>query len=151
VYGLAVTLVPAGRDCPARLASPSVASPAATTIPVSETIPPALRMNTAFQDFEDCGAAGGAPELYKNAPTRERDSREAKFSAGLEWHVLFFELFAPFMALLSIVVAVRLYAMERHARQDPDEHPRQTPQRVPNADVLGRQAPERVRRPSMLP
>ena len=65
--------------------------------------------------------------------------------------MLFFELFAPFMAILSIVVAVRLYAMERHARQDPDEQPRPTPQHSPNAHVLERQAPERVRRPSMLP
>jgi len=65
--------------------------------------------------------------------------------------VLFFELFAPFMALLSIVVAVRLYAMERHARHDPDEQPRPTAPSLRNPDVVGRQAPERVRRPSMLP
>jgi hypothetical protein len=65
--------------------------------------------------------------------------------------VLFFELFAPFMAILSIVVAVRLYAMERHARQDPDEQSRPTAQSLRNTDVVGREVPERVRRPSMLP
>jgi hypothetical protein len=63
--------------------------------------------------------------------------------------VLFFELFAPFMAILSVIVAVRLYVMEKHARQDPGEQPRQTAARRPQA--TDREVPERVRRPSMSP
>jgi hypothetical protein len=63
--------------------------------------------------------------------------------------VLFFELFAPFMAVLSVIVAVRLYLKERQARHDPAERLHAAPvKREPTADDQG---PERVRRPSMLP
>jgi hypothetical protein len=61
--------------------------------------------------------------------------------------VLFFELIAPFMAMLSVVVAIWLYRVELRARQHPEEH--RAPARPPKP---ANPEPEKGgRRPSMSP
>ena len=68
---------------------------------------------------------------------------------SVQWDMLFFELFAPFMTLLSVFAAVALYVSERRARQDPNEQERVPVRPQPPA---GPRVPENgARRPSMSP
>jgi hypothetical protein len=63
--------------------------------------------------------------------------------------VLFFEFFPLFIAIVSVLVACRLYVVDRSARSDPSEH---TPHRVPPPRPAGDPSVERgSRRPSMSP
>jgi hypothetical protein len=64
--------------------------------------------------------------------------------------VLFFELFAPFMTLLSVFAAVWLYVRERRARHDPTE-PESVIRPKPPRPAGGRVPEGTGRRPSMLP